>query len=88
MSLTGILDTDREILKHIDNTQLLKVCSINKKMWNCVCDEAFLRRRLEKYPEIEKYRQEEGLKRFFSKIAYYLEKMRKKYNFEYTDGDF
>lgn len=88
MSLTGILDLDREILRYVEDLQLLKVCSINKKMWNCVCDEAFLRRRLEKYPEIEKYRQEESLKRFFSKIAFYLEQMRKMYDFEYTDGDF
>ena len=88
MNLTGILDLDREILKHIEDLQLLKVCSINKKMWSDVCNEAFLRRRLGKYPEIEKYRKEESLKSFFSKIAYYLEKMRKKYDFEYEDGDF
>ena len=88
MSLTGILDTDREILKYVDNTQLLKVCSINKKMWDSVCNEAFLRRRLHKYPEIEKYRKEESLKRFFSKITYYLEQMKKKHGFEYTHGDF
>ena len=88
MSFSGILDLDREILRYVEDLQLLKVCSINKKMWNCVCDEAFLRRRLRKYPEIEKYRKEESLKRFFSKIAYYLEQMRKKHDFEYTDGDF
>ena len=88
MSLTGILDTDREILKYVDNTQLLKVCSINKKMWDSVCNEAFLKRRLGKYPGIEKYRKEESLKRFFSKMAYYLEQMRKKHGFKYTDGDF
>ena len=56
MSLTGILDLDREILRYVEDLQLLKVCSINKKMWDSVCNEAFLRRRLNKYPEIEKYR--------------------------------
>ena len=88
MSLTGILDLDREILRYVEDLQLLKVCSINKKMWDSVRNEAFLRRRLGKYVGIEKYRKEESLTRFFSKIAYYLEQMRKKHDFEYTDGDF
>ena len=88
MSLTGILDTDREILKYIDDEKLLKVCSINKKMWYSVCDDAFLRRRLSKYPEIEKYRKEESVKHFFSKATYHITQMRKDFDFEYTEGNF
>ena len=88
MSFTGLLDVDREILKYVEDKELLKICSIDKKMWNCVCDDAFLRRRISKYPEIEKYRKEESLKRFVSKVIYYIDKMRKIYGFEYTDGYF
>ena len=35
------MSLDREILKYMEDRELLKVCSINKKMWNCVCDDAF-----------------------------------------------
>ena len=88
MSVTGILDTDREILRYVEDERLLKVCSINKRMWNTVCDDAFLRRRLNKYPEIEKYRKEETLKTFFAKVAYYITKLQENFQFEYIVGDF
>ena len=88
MSLTGILDTDREILRYVEDKRLLKVCCINKRMWNTVCDEAFLRRRLNKYFEIEKYRKGEDLKRFFCKVAYYVSEMKDNFEFTYTGGDF
>ena len=88
MSLTGILDTDREILKYIENERLLKVCSINKRMWNTVCDDAFLRRRLNKFPGIEKFRKEESLKQFFVKFTCYESKMILLFDFIYSSGDF
>ena len=56
--LSGLKDVDREILKHVDDKELLKICSIDKKKWNEVCDEHFLKRRLMKYPGIEKYKKE------------------------------
>lgn len=87
MSLTGILDVDREILKYVDDEKLLKVCAINKRMWTSVCDDSFLRRRLNKYPEIEKYRKDECLKTFYSRVVFHISKM-KTFNFVYTSGDF
>ena len=87
--LTGLKDVDREILKYVDDKDLLRVCSIDKKTWNEVCDENFLKRRLSKYSEIEKFRLEkESYKQFFLRFIYYRSKMRDEYDFEYTDGDF
>jgi hypothetical protein len=57
MSLTGIKDLDREILKRIPDGNLLKACTINKKMYNEVCDDAFIKRRLSKYPNLEIYKE-------------------------------
>lgn len=88
MSLTGIIDTDREILRYVEDRELLKICSINKTFYEKVSDDAFLRRRLSKYPEIEKYRKEESLKKFFSKVAFCISEMREKFKFEYTEGNF
>ena len=89
MSLTGLKDVDREILKHADDEDLLKICAINRKTWNSVCDDAFLRRRLSKYPGIEKYKKEnESWKQFFLKFIYYIAKMKEKFQFQYTYGDF
>ena len=88
--LTGLKDTDREILKHVDDKELLKVCSLNRKFWNEVCDENFLRRRLlMKYPEIEKYKKEkETWRRFFLRAIHIISKMKEEFQFEYVQGDF
>ena len=87
--LTGLKDTDREVLKYISDESLLKVCSIDKNFWNEVCDDNFLKRRLSKYPDIEKYKKEnETWKEFFLKFLYYTSKMREKYKFNYISGDF
>lgn len=88
--LTGNKDVDREILKHLNDTDLLKVCHLNKNLWSKVCDDDFLRRRLTgKYPGIEKYRKEgESWKDFFLKAMFYIGKMREEFKFEYTFGDF
>ena len=90
MSLTGLKDVDREILKHLDDDELLKICSVNRKTWNEVCDDNFLRRRLlSKYPEIEKYKKEnETWKQFFLSAIYYISKMKDEKKFNYTEGDF
>ena len=90
MSLTGLKDVDREILKHVDDRDLLNICKIDNKTWNSVCDDDFLRRRLTlKYPEIEKYKREnEGWKQFFLRAIYYIGKMKEKHEYVYTSGDF
>lgn len=80
--LTGIKDLDREILKYIPDEELLKVCSVNKYFYYKVCDDAFLKRRLEKY-NLEKI---EPGKVFFFHVLYCIPKMRKM-GFEYTFGN-
>ena len=86
--LTGIKDIDRVILSHVPDKELLTVCSIDRKFWNAVCDDAFLKRRLAKYIGIEKYKGEESWKEFFLKFIYYTSRMREENKFEYTGGDF
>ena len=87
--LSGLKDVDREILKHADDKELLKICSIDKKMWNEVCDDNFLKRRLSKYVGIDRYKKEkESYKQFFLRFVYHKFKMREKYRYEYKSGDF
>ena len=87
--LTGLKDVDREVLKHVDDEQLLKVCSMDRRMWKDVCDDNFLRRRLLKYPGIEKYKtEEENWKEFFLRSIYYISRMKENFSFEYTEGNF
>lgn len=87
--LTGLKDTDREILKHVDDKDLLKICLVDKRMWNSVCDDNFLQRRLSKYPGIEKYKKEnESWKTFFLRAIYYIGKMQEEFKFVYTSGNF
>ena len=90
MSLTSLKDIDREILKHINDEELLRICSIDRKTWNEVCDDNFLRRRLIlKYPGIEKYKREnESWKQFFLRVLYYIGKLDDEFKFKYTSGNF
>ena len=87
---TGIKDTDREVLRYVEDYELLKTCSVNKRMWNSVCDDAFLRRRLMKYPNIENFKMKrwKSWKSFFSEVVYYVKKMKHDFGFEYSEGDF
>ena len=87
--LSGLKDVDREILKHVDDKYLIWVCATDRKTWNEICDDNFLKRRLMKYPGIEKYKKEnETYKQFFLRFAYYTSKMRETFKFEYMHGDF
>ena len=89
MSLSGLKDIDREVLKYIDDRELLEICMIDRQTWNEVCDDMFLRRRLSKYPGIEKYKKEnESWKQFFLRAIYYISKMRDEFGFIYSAGDF
>ena len=87
--LSGLKDVDREILKHVKNDELIRICSIDKKTWNEVCDDNFLRRRLARYPDIEKYKlPNESWKEYFLRVLYYVAKMKEKYEFDYKSGNF
>ena len=90
MSFSGLKDVDREILKHVDDEELLKFCSLDRKTWNEVCDDNFLRRRLNNnYPGTNQYKKDdESWKQFFLKVLYYKAKMKEKFEFEFTGGDF
>ena len=82
-------DMAREILRRVDDKRLLKICSASKKMWNEICNDDFLKKRLSKYPKIEKYKEmDESWKRFFLRSTYYISKMREEFEFTYMCGDF
>lgn len=88
--LTGNKDVDREILKWVNDRDLLKVCSINKNFWNTVCDDNFLKRRLlSKYPGIENFKYaDQSWKDFFLDATYHIAKMQEDFEFSYTKGNF
>ena len=88
--LSGLKDTDREILKWANDEDLLRICSVDRKMWNEVCDDAFLRRRLiAKYPGIEKYKKkDESWKHFFLDFIRSIALMKEKFEYDYSGGDF
>ena len=90
MSLSGLKDIDREVLKYVDDKELIKFCSFERKTWNEVCDDNFLKRRLSsKYSGIEKYRREnETWKQFYLRAVYTISKMREDYKIFYLSGDF
>ena len=85
--LTGIKDLDREILSKVNDTELLTVCSVDKRMWNEVCDDDFLRRRLERtHPDVLQYK--ETWKDFFLDVTHIIAKMKEEYGFTYTTGNY
>ena len=89
MSLSGLKDIDREVLKYVGDEELVKICSLDRKTWNEVCDDAFLRRRLSKYPGTDKYKKDnESWKQFFLSVLYYKAKMKETFKFDFNEGDF
>ena len=89
MSLTGLKDIDRLVLQYLDDRELLRICSVDRKTWNEVCNDDFLKRRLSRYPNIQKYKnQDETWKQFFLRAIYYISKLKEDFEFQYTEGDF
>jgi ankyrin repeat protein len=87
--LSGIRDLDREILGKVDDKELLNACSMDRYTWNIVCDDAFIRRRLQKYPDIENYKRDaESWKHFFFRATYYINSMKEQFSFIYSSGNF
>ena len=85
---TGIKDQDREILLNIDNDKdLLNACSLNKYIYNQVCNDIFFRNRLSRtYPDTLKYKPEEmNWKNYFLRVVYYISKMKENYDYDYSN---
>ena len=90
-SFTNVKDLDREILMKLSDDDLIKTCSLNKYMFESVCDEQFFYRRLQVYyPDIMlnyvKRPYDKTWRQYFLEIVYYINKLRGKYNYTYSDG--
>jgi hypothetical protein len=89
MSFTGIRDLDREIFSKLRDVDLVKLFTIDKNTFYKTCDDAFIKRRLQKYPKVEKLKREgETWKYFFSRVALNILKLKKKYGHVYNFGNF
>ena len=89
-AFTGILDQDREILMNIkDDKEMLSVCSLNKYLYNKVCNDMFFRNRLEKtYPGTMKFKPEDKKwKQYYLSVIFYISKMKEKYQYRYREGN-
>ena len=90
-SFTNVKDLDREILMRLPDADLIKACSLNKYLFESVCDEQFFHRRLQAYyPDIvlnyvrrpydKKWRQ------YFLEIVYYINKLKEDFDYTYVSG--
>ena len=87
--LTSCIDTDREVLKYIPDISLPKFFGLNKRFYYQICNDNFLQRRLKKYYNISQYKKSnETWKCFYSRAIFTIHKMKKDFNFEYSQGDF
>ena len=90
MSLTGLKDLDRLILDFIPDEELLSVSGVDRKTRYEVCDDNYLKRRLSKYPKIEKCNRvkNENWKQFFARFVVYKTEMWNNFEYRYRGGDF
>lgn len=89
MSFTGIRDIDREIFSKLGDVDLVKLFTIDKNTFYKTCDDAFIKRRLQKYPKVEKLKREgETWKYFFSRATSYIIKLKRNYGHVYKFGNF
>ena len=86
--ISGNKDIDREILKRVGDKNVLRISCVSRKMRYDVCNDEFLLNLLKKYPQVEKLRKEESMKKFFTKVVYYVSRLKHVYDFEYEGGDF
>ena len=90
-SFSGIKDVDREILLAMTDKDLLKSCSLNKYLFNVVCDDNFFYQRLSlKYPNSLKYyskEQDKNYRDYYLKVIYWISKMKENYGYSYIDGN-
>ena len=87
--ITENKDLDREIFNCLKDEEVIKVWNLNRKVYYDVFDDAYVRRRLQKYPDIQQYKKErETWKRFFVRATHSIFQLKNKYKFEYTSGDF
>lgn len=87
MKFTGNKDADREILSKLEDKELLQACSINRYFKYSVCNDEFFKRRLMKYPNIEKYRGDKNWRRFFLETVYYISKLKEEFKYDYVFGN-
>lgn len=86
--ISGNKDTDREILKRVGLGNVLRLSSVSRKMRHDVCNDDFILSLLRRYPNIEKFKKEESMKKFFAKVSYYVSRLKHLYDFEYEQGEF
>ena len=90
-SLSGIKDVDREILLAMDDEDWLKTRSLNKYLFNIVCDDNFFYKSLFlKYPDTLLYynvKKDKTYRRYYLKVIYYISKMKEDYNYSYISGN-
>lgn len=88
MELSGLKDTDREILSKLESDRdLLNACSLNKYTWK-LCDDNFFRNRLiAKYPDAVKYNKKGKWKEYYLSTIYYINRMLEEHEFVYKTGN-
>ena len=87
--ITENKDLDREVFNCLRDEDVIMMWNINRRIYFDVFDDAYLRRRLSKYSDIEKYKEkDETWKRFFVRSTHSIARLNKKYNFGYTSGNF
>jgi hypothetical protein len=87
--ITENKDLDREIFNLLTDEEVIKLWNVNRRIYYDVFDDAYLRRRLKKYSDIEIYKEkDETWKRFFVRSTYYIFKLKNLYKFNYSSGDF
>jgi len=92
--LTGNKDQDSMILSKLDDRSLINFCIAsgkNKYSVKLCSDEVFWRNRLrEKFSKLEltnEYWQNLNFKEKYLKIIYYIDKLKREYNFDFQQGD-
>lgn len=80
-------DVDRLILQKLTDEDLFNTLLVNKYANSLASEDFWRNRAMSKGIDIYK-KTDENWKQFYLRSVYYIAKMKEKYNFEYTGGDF
>ncbi len=80
-------DSDRIILQHLDDKDLLQLVLVNKYA-HSLADENFWMNRLNiKYPSTVQFKENQSWKEYYLSIVYYIDMLKNKYKYIYIKGD-
>ena len=88
-NFTGYVDTDRLVLERLNDRDFIQACVVNRELLTHICNDDTFKKRLIRYPGIEKYKSpRESWRQFYLRFIQRTSRLREQFKYKYKKGDF